>query len=83
MRIRDSLFVEVLEKMKHKLDRIEEPQQQLSAPMPEEAELEAPESSSQQEESLTQTVHPKKMPEVYRPGSGTNKAANLGELNVT
>ena len=60
MRKRDSLFVEVLEEMKHKLDRIEEHQQQLAAPTPEEPELDSPESSSQQEESKTETVMPKK-----------------------
>ena len=60
MRKRDSLFVEVLEEMKHKLDRIEENQKQLAAPTPEEPEIEAPELSSQQEESEPDPVTPKK-----------------------
>ena len=53
MRKRDSLFVEVLEEMKHKLDRIEENQKQLAAPTPVELELDSPESSSEQEERVT------------------------------
>lgn len=60
MRKRDSLFVEVLEEMKHKLDRIEEHQQQLAAPTPEEPELDSLESSSQHPESEPETVTPKK-----------------------
>lgn len=60
MRKRDSLFVEVLEEMKHKLDRIEENQKQLAAPTPEEPELDSPESPSQPEESEPETVTPKK-----------------------
>lgn len=60
MRKRDSLFVEVLEEMKHKLDRIEEHQQQLAAPTPEEPELDSPELSSQQPESESEPVIPKK-----------------------
>ena len=60
MRKRDSLFVEALEEMKHKLDRIEEHQQQLAAPTPEEPEIDALESSSQEEESPTKTVSPQK-----------------------
>lgn len=58
MRKRDSLFVEALEEMKHKLDRIEEHQKQLAVPTPEEPELDSPESSSQQPESEPET--PKK-----------------------
>ncbi|MBT2572084.1 MerR family transcriptional regulator, partial [Planococcus sp. ISL-110] len=60
MRKRDSLFVEVLEEMKHKLDRIEENQKQLAAPTPEEPEIEGPELSSQQEESEPEPVTSKK-----------------------
>ena len=60
MRKRNSLFVEALEEMKHKLDRIEEHQKQLAAPTPEELEIDAPEPSSQQEESKPETVTPKK-----------------------
>ena len=60
MRKRDSLFVEVLEEMKHKLDRIEENQKQLAAPTPEEPELDSPELSSQQPESESEPVIPKK-----------------------
>ena len=58
MRKRDSLFVEALEEMKHKLDRIEDHQKQLAVPTPEEPELDSPESSSQQPESEPET--PKK-----------------------
>jgi len=54
------LFVEVLEEMKHKLDRIEENQKQLAAPTPEEPELDSPELSSQQPESESEPVIPKK-----------------------
>ena len=57
---RDIMFVEVLEKMQKKIDRMEEQQKQLLAPVPEEVELEAPESSSQEEESEPKTVTPKK-----------------------
>lgn len=60
MRKRDSLFVEVLEDMKHKLDRIEENQKQLAAPTPEEIEIDASEQSSQEEESELEAVVPKK-----------------------
>ncbi|WP_404467343.1 MerR family transcriptional regulator [Planococcus rifietoensis] len=60
MRKRDSLFVEVLEEMKHKLDRIEENQKQLAAPTPEETEIDASEQSSQEEESEPKTIMPKK-----------------------
>ena len=60
MRKRDSLFVEVLEEMKHKLDRIEENQKQLAAPTPEETEIDASEQTSQEEESEPETVMPKK-----------------------
>ena len=60
MRKRDSLFVEVLEEMKHKLDRIEENQKQLAAPTIEEPELDSLESSSQQPESEPETVTPEK-----------------------
>ncbi len=57
---RDIMFVEVLEKMQQKIDRMEAQQKQLLAPVPEESELDAPESSSQEPESETQTVTPKK-----------------------
>ena len=60
MRKRDSLFVEVLEDMKHKLDQIEENQKQLAAPTPEEIEIDASEQSSQEEESELEAVVPKK-----------------------
>ncbi|WP_416144829.1 hypothetical protein [Planococcus koreensis] len=60
MRKRDSLFVEVLEEMKHKLDWIEEHQQQLVAPIPEEPEIDASEQSSQEEESESEPITPKK-----------------------
>ena len=60
IRKRDSLFVEALETMQRKLDRIEEHQEQLAAPVPEEPELTASESSSQQAESELETVTPKK-----------------------
>ena len=60
MRKRDTLFVEALEEMKHKLDRIEEHQQQLAAPTTEETEIEAPESPSLQEESKFEPITPKK-----------------------
>jgi len=46
---RDLMFVEVLEKMQRKLDVLEDQQRQLLAPVPEESELNEPESSSQQE----------------------------------
>lgn len=57
---RDIMFVEVLEKMQQKIDRMEEQQKQLLAPVPEKVELEAPESSLQEKESEPQTVTPKK-----------------------
>ena len=57
---RDIMFVEVLEKMQQKIDRMEEQQKQLLTPVPEESELDAPESSSQEPESETQTVTHKK-----------------------
>jgi len=57
---RDIMFVEVLEKMQKKIDRMEEQQKQLLAPVPEEPELKAPESSSQEEESKPEPVTPKK-----------------------
>ena len=57
---RDIMFVEVLEKMQKKIDRMEEQQKQLLAPVPEEPELKAPESSSQEEESDPEPVAPKK-----------------------
>ncbi|MFD1863239.1 hypothetical protein [Planococcus chinensis] len=57
---RDIMFVEVLEKMQQKIDRMEAQQKQLLAPVPEEFELDAPESSSQQPESEPETVTPKK-----------------------
>lgn len=60
MRKRDSLFVEVLEEMKNKLDRIEENQKQLAASTPEETEIDASEQTSQEEESEPETVMPKK-----------------------
>jgi len=60
MRKRDSLFVEALEEMKHKLDRIEENQKQLAAPTPEETEIDASEQSLQKEESEPETIIPKK-----------------------
>lgn len=60
MRKRDSLFVEVLEEMKHKLDRIEENQKQLDAPTPEETEIDASEQSSQEKEIEPETIIPKK-----------------------
>ncbi|TWT08086.1 hypothetical protein FQV26_09820 [Planococcus sp. CPCC 101016] len=60
MRKRDSLFVEALEEMKHKLDRIEDHQKQLAAPTSEEPKIDALESSSQQEESEPEKVTPKK-----------------------
>lgn len=60
MRKRDSLFVEVLEEMKHKLDRIEKNQKQLTAPTPEETEIDASEQSLQKEESEPETIIPKK-----------------------
>src|SRR5690606_34531353 len=55
IRKRDSLFVEALEKMQHKLDRIEKQQAQLIAPVSKEPELDASESPSQQEESEPET----------------------------
>ncbi|MEU5512759.1 hypothetical protein [Streptomyces fungicidicus] len=57
---RDIMFVEVLEKMQQKIDRMEAQQKQLLAPVPEESELDAPESSLQQPESEPETVTPKK-----------------------
>lgn len=57
---RDIMFVEVLEKMQKKIDRMEEQQKQLLAPVPEEPELKAPESSSQEEESDPEPVTSKK-----------------------
>lgn len=54
------MFVEVLEKMQQKIDRMEDQQNQLLAPVPEESKLEAPESSSQEEESELEPVTPKK-----------------------
>ena len=59
MRKRDSLFVEALQEMKHKLDRIEE-HQQLAAPTPEEPKIDEPELSSQQQESVPEAVPAKK-----------------------
>ena len=56
------MFVEVLEKMQKKIDRMEDQQNQLLAPVPEDPELEAPDSSSQQEESEPKTVMAKKDP---------------------
>ncbi|ANU13328.1 putative DNA binding protein [Planococcus halocryophilus Or1] len=60
IRKRDSLFVEALEEMKHKLDRIEEHQKQLVAPVSEEPDINAPEPSSQEEENEPEPVTPKK-----------------------
>ena len=57
---RDLMFVEVLEKMQKKIDRMEEQQKQLLAPVPEEPELKAPEPSSQEEESEPEPIMPKK-----------------------
>lgn len=57
---RDLMFVEVLEKMQKKIDRMEEQQKQLLAPGPEEPKLNAPESSSQEGESEPEPVTPKK-----------------------
>ena len=57
---RDIMFVEVLEKMQQKIDRMEEQQKQLLAPTPEESEIEASESPSQEQESEAETVTPKK-----------------------
>ena len=57
---RDIMFVEVLEKMQQKIDRMEAQQKQLLAPVPEEPELDAPELSSQQPESESETAIPKK-----------------------
>ena len=57
---RDIMFVEVLEKMQNKINRMEEQQKQLLVPVPEESEVDAPESSSQQPESEPETVTPKK-----------------------
>ena len=48
IRQRDSLFVEVLEKMQEKLDRIEEHQQQLNAPTTEPPKLNVSQSQPQQ-----------------------------------
>lgn len=57
---RDIMFVEVLEKMQQKIDRMEAQQNQLLAPVPEESKLDAVESSSQQPESEPEQVTPKK-----------------------
>ena len=57
---RDLIFVEVLEKMQRKIDVLEDQQKQLLAQVPEKPELNAPESSSQQEESEPDPVTPKK-----------------------
>ena len=57
---RDLMFVEVLEKMQKKIDRMEEQQKQLLAPVLEESELDAPEPSSQEEKSEPEPVTPKK-----------------------
>lgn len=57
---RDMMFVEVLEKMQRKIDVLEEQQKQLLVLAPEEPELEASESSSQQPESEPEPVTPKK-----------------------
>ena len=57
---RDIMFVEVLEKMQKKIDRMEEQQKQLLAPVPEEPELEASEPSSQEEKSEPEPVTLKK-----------------------
>ena len=57
---RDIMFVEVLEKMQQKIDRMEEQQKQLVAPTPEEPEIDASESPSQEEESEPEPVTPKK-----------------------
>ena len=60
IRKRDSLFVEALEEMQHKLNRIEEHQKQLAAPIPEEPEIDSSELPSQKEESESETVMAKK-----------------------
>ena len=57
---RDLMFVEVLEKMQKKIDRMEEQQKQLLAPVPEGSELDASEPSSQEEESKPEPIMPKK-----------------------
>ncbi|MCH4828159.1 hypothetical protein [Planococcus halocryophilus] len=57
---RDLMFVEVLEKMQKKIDRMEEQQKQLLAPVPEESELDASEPSSQEGESEPEPITPKK-----------------------
>lgn len=57
---RDIMFVEVLEKMHRKIDVLEERQKQLLASVPEELELDVPESPSQLEESEPDPVIPKK-----------------------
>ena len=57
---RDLMFVEVLEKMQKKIDRMEEQQKQLLAPVPEESELDALEPSSQEDKSESEPVTPKK-----------------------
>lgn len=57
---RDIMFVEVLEKMQRKIDVLEDQQKQLLAPVSEEPELDAPKSSSQQEESEPKAIIPKK-----------------------
>ncbi|WP_271854293.1 hypothetical protein [Planococcus maritimus] len=57
---RDMMFVEILEKMQKKIDQMEARQKQLLAPLPEDSELEALESSSQEPENEPETVAPKK-----------------------
>jgi DNA-binding transcriptional MerR regulator len=52
---RDTMFVEVLEKMQRKIDVLEDQQKQLLAPVPEKQELNVPESPSQQQESEPET----------------------------
>ncbi|WP_162273633.1 hypothetical protein [Planococcus versutus] len=83
MRKRDSLFVEALEEMKHQLDQIEEHQQQLVAPIPEEPEIDASEQSSQEEESESEPITPKKDTEVYGQDLEQIKGTVLAETNVT
>jgi hypothetical protein len=53
---RDMMFVEVLEKMHKKIDQMEAQQKQSLEPIPYHSELEAPESSSQKEESKSVTA---------------------------
>ena len=57
---RDMMFVEILEKMQKKIDQMEAQQKQLLEPLPENSELEALESSSQEPENEPETVAPKK-----------------------